>query len=184
MESDRDEFRTLIAKAKDGDSAAFGELYQKWYSPVFRFVAMRVGDRTVAEDLTQDVFTKLFAHLDRFELTAAHPLGFLFTSARNAVIDYHKKKKSPSLEAMELPDIKDDSAKTPEEETSLSLDTKLLREAMEKLTDEQQLIVVMRLIEERPVRDVAQALGKSEEAVRQAQVRALRSLRTHMQPYA
>jgi RNA polymerase sigma-70 factor, ECF subfamily len=183
MESDRDEFRALIARAKEGDSAAFGELYQKWYAPLYRFILARIYEETAAEDLTQDVFMKLFAHLDRFEMRDAHPLGFLFTSARNAVIDYRKKKKSPSLEALELPEPADETARSPEEDASLRIDSAHLRAALLKLTDEQQLIVTLRLIEEKPVREVADALGKSEEAVRQAQVRALRALRAHMQPY-
>jgi RNA polymerase sigma-70 factor (ECF subfamily) len=172
-----DRFRDLIAKAKTGDQAAFGLLYEEWYAPLYRFILVRVGGTEIAEDLVQDVFMKIFAHLDRFELRAAHPLGFLYTTARNTIIDYHKKKKPERLDEETAKEIPDDGVRSPEFEASLSSDVVQLGEAMRTLTREQQDIVTLRLIEGRSVREVAEMVGKSEEAVRQMQVRALRSLR-------
>ena len=183
MDRDSQEFRELLTKAKAGDSDAFSNLYKVWYTPVFRFVRLRVKDAEIAEDVTQDVFMRMFKHLDRLELTSVNPLGFLFTSARNAIIDQHKKKKATSLEALELGDIKDESARSPEYESSLRLDSSLLAEALQTLTEEQQTVLQLRLVEELPVREVALKLSKSEEAIRQTQVRALRSLRAAMKDY-
>jgi RNA polymerase sigma-70 factor (ECF subfamily) len=174
-----DRFRELIGAAKGGDESAFGELYQEWYAPVYRFVMLRVKDKEVAEDLTQDVFLKVYNHLDRFEMRAAHPLGFLYTTARNTIIDFRKKRKTERLDEMDMPDIPDTNMRTPQEDASASWDVGHLKEAMEVLTDEQQSVITLRLIEEKPVREAAEILGKSEEAVRQLQVRALRALRAY-----
>lgn len=172
-----------MVKAKAGDTAAFGELYTLWYTPVFRFILMRVKSKETAEDITQDVFMKMYAHLDRFELRAAHPLGFLFTTARNAVIDHHKKKKPQSLEALEIGDIEDEAMRDPQENAEIANDTDRLREGMKGLTREQQDVITLRLIEEKSVREVSEIMGRSEEAVRQLQVRALRALRAFFMKY-
>ena len=174
-----DRFRELIGKAKKGDTEAFGTLYEAWYTPVYRFILLRVKSPETAEDLVQDVFMKVFAHLDRFELRAAHPLGFLFTTARNTVIDYHKKKKPDRLDEEVANAIPDTDMKDPQTEASLSFDVGNLGEALRSLTREQQDIITLRLIEERSVKETAEITGKSEEAVRQMQVRALRALREY-----
>lgn len=183
MDRDAVTFREYVTRAKAGDSIAFGKLYEAWYTPVYRFVLARVKESEVAEDITQDVFMKIFAHLDRFELRDANPLGFLFTTARNTIIDHYKKKKATSLEALELGDIEDESVRSPQTDSALRLDSEHLASALLKLTEIQQDVLQLRLIEERPVRDVAHLLGKSEEAIRQTQVRALRALREHMNAY-
>ncbi len=178
-----EEFRDLIQKAKEGDTDAFGRLYEQWYTPVYRFILLRVTSKEVAEDLTQEVFTKVFVHLDRFEMRAANPLGFLYTTARNTVIDHHKKHKSESLETLEMVEIHDETARSPELDASLGLDVQRLHGAMRTLTREQQDVILLRFIEEKPVKEAATIMNKSEEAIRQLSVRALRSLRTYFQAY-
>jgi RNA polymerase sigma-70 factor, ECF subfamily len=174
-----DKFRELIGLAKAGDPDAFGQLYAEWYAPIYRFIILRVKEHEVAEDLAQDVFLKVYAHLDRFELRAAHPLGFLYTTARNTIIDYRKKRKTERLDELDIPDIPDTNMPTPQEDASLSWDVGHLKEAMGALTPEQQHVITLRLIEEKPVKEAAKVMGKSEEAIRQLQVRALRALRTY-----
>lgn len=165
--------------AKEGDPGAFSSLYEEWYAPVYRFIILRVKEREIAEDLTQDVFLKVYAHLDRFEMRAAHPLGFLYTTARNTIIDYRKKRKTERLDELDIPDIPDTNMPTPQETASVSWDVGHLREAMDVLTEEQRQVITLRLIEEKPVKEAADIMDKSEEAVRQLQVRALRALRTY-----
>jgi RNA polymerase sigma-70 factor (ECF subfamily) len=174
-----DRFRDLISKAKAGDQAAFGLLYEEWYAPVYRFVLLRVGTPDIAEDLVQDVFMKVFSHLDRFELRAAHPLGFLFTTARNTIIDHHKKKKTERLDEDTAGNIRDDMSPSPEAHAALALDVVQLQGALKHLTQEQQDVVALRFMEGRSVKEVSLIMGKGEEAVRQMQVRALRSLRAY-----
>lgn len=179
--SSTDRFRELIEKAKGGDQEAFGLLYEEWYAPLYRFILVRVTAKETAEDLVQDVFLKVFASLDRFELRAAHPLGFLYTTARNTIIDYHKKKRPERLDEEAALLIADEDANNPENDAALSFDIASLGEALRTLTREQQDVVMLRFTEGRSVRETAEVMGKSEEAVRQMQVRALRALKQHFQ---
>lgn len=172
-----DRFRNLIILAKEGDQTAFGLLYEEWYAPLYRFILVRVTSKEIAEDLVQDVFLKVFASLDRFEIRAAHPLGFLYTTARNTIIDYHKKKKPERLDEETAGEIPDEHVRGPQRDAEVAWDVGLLGIALRTLTREQQDVIMLRLIEQRPVKEVAEMMNKSEEAVRQMQVRALRSLK-------
>ncbi|HEY6057870.1 MAG TPA: sigma-70 family RNA polymerase sigma factor, partial [Candidatus Limnocylindrales bacterium] len=78
----------LVAEAKAGDADAFGQLFDHYHDPVYRYVASRVNRPTDAEDLTQTVFVKALEALSRYESRGVPFGGWLFRLARNAVIDF------------------------------------------------------------------------------------------------
>ena len=172
----------LMQRAKDGDGDAFGQLYHTYLIPVFRYIYFRIRDKDTAEDLTQDVFLKVYGAISRFEHKDTSPLAYFFTVARNTVIDYQRKKKTIPLDGdgteaalAALPD----TAKHPEGTAEWRDTLKALREAIGSLTEEQQEVVVLRFMGELSVREVARLMQKAEPAVRQLQCRALRALRGH-----
>src|SRR4051812_38139996 len=78
----------LVEQAKAGDATAFGELFDHYHEPIYRYVASRVHRPTDAEDLTQAVFVKALEALPRYETRGVPFGGWLFRLARNAVIDF------------------------------------------------------------------------------------------------
>ncbi len=84
--------RDLITKARTGDKAALGEIVDVYYQDVYRFLARRLGDSYVAEDLTQETFLKftryLPAYIDKGKLRA-----YLFTLAVNCSNDWFRKNR-------------------------------------------------------------------------------------------
>ena len=85
--------KELMRLAKDGDSEAFGLLYSKYFVPVFRYIYLRLKNKEEAEDLAQTVFLRVYKSLTRFRDQGKEPLAYFFTIARNAIIDYWRKKK-------------------------------------------------------------------------------------------
>jgi len=170
------EFRALIERAQRGDEQAFSALYTLWYTPIFRFVLARVGERSDAEDLTQDIFLKLCQVVPTLQLRAESPLSYLYTIARNRVTDHYRKKKSLSLEALEIEEV-EDKTMDPLKDSIRQNDLSNIAEALTGLSQEYQDIITLRVLEGLSSREVGLILGKSEEAVRQMQVRALRALR-------
>lgn len=175
-----DEF-LLLEQAKSGDATAFGELYRLYFAPIYRYVYFRVKHAEEAEDLTQSVFTKVYASLDAYEHRGRPLLAFLYTVARNTIIDYWRKKKSVTLDDPERLQAEIDAAHKIVPELQDPFDTAMLRGAIQRLTDDQQEVVVLRFINDLPNRDIAEQLGKSEEAIRQLQSRALKALRQILQ---
>jgi len=173
-----DDPRHLILRAKAGDSGAFGKLYEVYFTPVFRYISYRVRTREEAEDLVQIVFLKTYQALSRFAVTDVPPLAYLFRVARNAIIDAARKKREvalrePEEELAAIPDLADD----PHEAALKNEAADVIRRAVRELTEEQQDVVTMRHAGGLSYMEIAAALGKTEEAVRQLHHRAIRALR-------
>src|SRR5512143_576975 len=83
----------LVAAAQAGDPDAFGGLFDRYYVPVYRFVAARIGRPSDAEDLAQLVFVKALEALPRYEARGVPFGGWLFRLARNVVIDHVRTRR-------------------------------------------------------------------------------------------
>ncbi len=93
--------------AKPDIQGTFTDIYTKEADAIFRFCYLRVSDREQALDLAQEVFTRLWQTMNQEGRAIEHPRAFLFTIARNAIIDWYRKKKAVSLEAMENDDTQE-----------------------------------------------------------------------------
>ena len=84
---------------KDNLQGMFTDIYNAESDGLFRFCASRVSDREQALDLTQEAFTRFWSTLNQ-GTQIDHPKTFLYTIARNCIIDWYRKKKAVSLEGM------------------------------------------------------------------------------------
>jgi RNA polymerase sigma-70 factor (ECF subfamily) len=163
--------RTLL-EAAQADSARFVEIYDRFVDRIYAFVSRRTGSRAAAEDITSQVFEQALRTIGRFEWRGLPLSAWLFRIASNAVADHWRDRR---LEADEpLPDPPD-SREIEDLERRISL-----YEHVDRLPGLQRQVIRMRFIEEKSIRDVAAALGRSEGAVKQLQLRALERLRKNM----
>lgn len=171
----------LMHKAIAGDTASFEQLYEAYMTPVYRYLLVRSKEKALAEDLTQAVFLKAFEHQSALTGEGAKPLAYLYTVARNSLIDHWKKKKEVhQSDAAETFEKKPDDKRTPD---ALAEHNDLARELVEglaMLTEEQREVVSLKYLHDYSVSEIAARIGKSEEAVRQLQCRGLKALRTVM----
>jgi RNA polymerase sigma-70 factor, ECF subfamily len=171
----------LMELVKQGNMDAFGEIYETYFTPIFRYLYIRLKSREEAEDLTQTVFIKAFQAAPRFQDTGKPPLAFLYTIARNTLINFWRKKKEITSDNLE-----EQTAhlamqeETVEEKLIQKEKGEVARQAIQKLTPDQQDVITLKFISEFSNKEVAQVLGKTEEAVRQLQSRGLRALRDHI----
>jgi RNA polymerase sigma-70 factor, ECF subfamily len=172
MGADENEF---VRKATNGDSHAFGRLYDMHVARVYRHIYYRVGNTADAEDLTQKVFLKAWQAIGRFKKTASPFLAWLFTISNNLVIDYYRSQKSNVPLERGLPYESSDPG--PEEAAETNLVKQELNRAILRLSPDQQKVVMLRFVEGFSSRETASALGKSEVAVRGILFRALKQLR-------
>jgi len=86
--------RQLVSEAKAGDSKAFGILYDAYVERIYRFVFFRVADEQTAEDITAQVFLRAWEKLGRYRIGNSPFLAWLYTIARNAVIDHYRTRKT------------------------------------------------------------------------------------------
>ncbi len=171
--------RDLLKLAQSGDSEAFAQLYDECVERIYRYIYFRVTDEQTAEDLTSQVFYKAWENLDRCKSTGAPFIAWLYTIARNAVIDHYRTRKH-TVALEEAVSLTSD-APDPEDEVELQFKTEALREALDELTSEQRQVVVLKFISGMSTEEIAAHLGKRAGAVRALQMRALQALAGLMQ---
>ncbi len=172
----------IIKRAKEGDREAFSLLYNLYYTPVYRYIYIRIGKNSQdsAEDITQDVFLKVYTSFTNYSYTGKSPLAYIYTIARNTLIDRGRKKKiqfaelDPEDNTIEqIPDMADN----PSEQYIKKEESQDLRARICLLSPDQQDVVTLKFIDGLETKEIAETLGKSEEAVRQLQSKGLRALR-------
>lgn len=168
----------LVQLAQQGDAEACAVLYDRHYDAVYRYCYYRVSDVELAQDLTSEVFVRMVEKLDMFRVHRRPLLAWLYTIARNLVIDMHRQKGK----AMHLPlDKASEHSTDGTEDLAHSVDRHLqadcLAASLKHLTEEQRQVILLKFIEGFRNAQVAHLLGKTEGAVKSLQHRALKALR-------
>jgi RNA polymerase sigma-70 factor (ECF subfamily) len=166
----------LVDLARQGDAEAFGQLYDHYLPSVYRFIYYRVSGAALAEDLTSETFFRALRSITTFTWQGKDFGAWLMTIARNIVVDHHKSARtrleSPTAEFID----RQETAANPEERVVEELTHDVLRATLSELPAEQQECLVLRFLEGFSINETARVLEKSEGAVKQLQLRALRSL--------
>ena len=172
----------LLVEAAKKDPSRFAELYELNFDRVYAYIARRVGDRDVAQDLTSDVFHKALASIGSFEWRGVPFAGWLLRIAANMIVDRSKRSGREISGQDDLPDLPDSGAQPKIEEKIEEIDqhARLFR-LVDQLPPDQRRVIGMRFAEEKSIREIAQELGRSEGAVKQLQFRALQNLRDRME---
>lgn len=164
----------LIQRAKNGDPAAFAEIYDRHQPAIYRYVFYQVGDTATAEDLTADVFVRLVERIDSFTYRGHPLLAWLYTIARNLITD-HRRRAGRSL-SVPLDERLVASQVDLEETVDLRLTQHRLAAAIAHLTEEQRQVILLKFVEGLDNKTVAQILSKSVGAIKALQHRALAAL--------
>jgi len=170
-----DDETKLIQRAKRGDPAAFAEIYDQCQPAIYRYILYKVGSSATAEDLTSEVFVRLVEKIDHFTYRGRPLLAWLYTIARNLITDYHRRSQKVPLLELDKQIIVDviDVEETIEDK----LARRRVTAAISRLTEDQRQVIFLRFIEGLDNETVAQALGKSTNAIKALQHRGLASLR-------
>jgi RNA polymerase sigma-70 factor (ECF subfamily) len=166
----------LVARAQQGDQVAFATLYEQYRPLVYRFLRRRLdgADETV-EDLTEDVFVKLYEKLDRYVERGLPFTAWLYRIAHNQLVDFVRTLPRQSAQPLDV------VADVPEHQTGSEyrsvLDRQTLEPALARLTAEQRQAVELRFLQGMSVAETAATMRRSEEAVKKLQARALANLR-------
>lgn len=168
----------LIQKAKDGDAYAFGELYERYAEPIFRFIYSQTSDRLDAEDLTADVFLKAWRSLARYEERGFSFSAYLFRIARNVLIDnYRRQKPVDPISEDEIMNLPETMISDPSAMLAAKVQHKELANTMSQLREDYRTVLILRFLNDLSPEETSQVMNRSIGAVRVLQHRALSSLR-------
>jgi RNA polymerase sigma-70 factor (ECF subfamily) len=168
----------LVDEARAGDAWAFGQLFDHFHLPVYRYVASRVRHPSDAEDLTQLVFVKALEALPRYQSRGIPFGGWLFRLARNAVIDHIRTSHEHADLAQSVERAGADAG--PDELAVIRQEIEAVRSALATLTDDQRDAIALRFFAGLSAREAAEAMGKQEGTIRGLQFRAIAALRRQL----
>lgn len=181
---DTESMEELVGRARRGDTDAVSVLYEQTYSKVYYTVKSMIKNEDDVLDVLQDAYLKAFTHLTSFE-GGEKFLPWVKQIAANTARD-RLRRKTPAL----FGELTADETQTPAEERipderpaalpEASLDAaetqRLIREILDSLPDDQRAVVGMYYYEELSVREIAEALGVSESAVKSRLLYARRKI--------
>jgi RNA polymerase sigma-70 factor (ECF subfamily) len=166
-----------VVRAQNGDREALGALYDEYHAGVFRFLWARVGERQVAEDLTGDVFLRMLNSLPQYRPMGGIPFqAWLYGIARHRLVDYYRQDKNRATTSLEAAPLAADDELGASAERHLTLET--VMQALTGLEPAQREVIGLRFINGLSLRETAQAMGRSEGAVKALQHRALAAVRS------
>ncbi len=173
--------QTLVQRAKEGKEEAFGVLYDRHISAIYRFVFLKVGGRKGdAEDITHEVFLSAWKSIGRYEFQGFPFSSWLYRIARNAIIDFYRTSK-PNIALHEAPEYLLVSEKTDGYDLDTTLEVERIKKHLTLLEPVYQDVLIMKFVEDRSNKEIAAALEKTEGAVRVIQHRALKQLKKHLE---
>ena len=165
--------RRLIA-ASQKDSRRFAHLYERYFDRVYAFALTRTGGRAAAEDVTSETFRLAFQNLSGFQWRGVPFSAWLYRIAANAAADEHRRAARQAV----LGELPEDPSE-PWESRFIEVEERVqLFEMVNRLPREQRQVIAMRFAQEKSSKEIAEAMGRSEGAVKSLQFRAIHSLRT------
>lgn len=161
----------LLARARDLDAPALAHIHDQYYPALYRFALYRTSDPDLAADIAGEVFVRLLDALHARRPPQTTLRGWLFGVAAHLVADHFRRGP-----AAELSETLTGGQSVPEE-AEANLARTQVQAGMRRLTEEQQQVLALRFGDGFSVEETATTIGKSVNATKALQFRALEALR-------
>jgi RNA polymerase sigma factor (sigma-70 family) len=185
LEATQADFR-LVEQARQGNTAAFGQLVERYQEVAFRIAYLIAGDAQDAEDIAQDAFVKAYAALGRFRVEAPFRpwlLQIVANEARNRRRSAGRRAHLAVRAAAEQPDAASgDAAPSPEMAALAAEQRRLLMDAVNGLRADDRQAIAYRYFLDLSEAEMADALGCARGTVKSRLSRALARLREQLAP--
>lgn len=167
-------FDEVIAGARNGEGWAFDALFREWNPPITGFVRAR-GVASV-DDVVNEIFLGAFTSIGRFRGTETDFRSWLYRIARNKVADsFRRSFRQPATRSLSSTD---DTVGVGDVESDAhsNLGLERVMRLLDTLTDEQREVLLLRIVGDLTIDQIAEITGRRRGAVKQLQRRGLRRL--------
>lgn len=174
----------LMLRYRDGDVAAFGQLYNRHKGGLYRYLLRKCGNEATSEELFQDVWMKLIKARERYEVKAKFTT-YLYQLAHNRFVDHYRKQKtSDSINQLhgdcEVDTLAGDLQGQPEQKVVLQEQAQTLLQLIDLLPDEQREVFILREEEGMSIAEIAEVTNVNVETAKSRLRYAVNKLRTGM----
>lgn len=173
----------LVSDYLKGDEVSLEFLIQRYLKPIYSFAYRYVGGGQDAEDVTQEVFVKVWRHIKRFDQNKSFKT-WIFSITKNTAIDFLKKKKAIPFSEFEKEDGENvlietlaDPSPLPQELLERAGMARILDSAMEKLSPKYRMVLFLRYNDHFNFREIAESLGEPIHTITSRHRRALIKLK-------
>jgi len=173
----------LVSQYLKGDEKSLEILIKRYLKPIYSFVYRYIGNAQDAEDITQDTFIKAWRHLKRFKPQKKFKT-WIFTIAKNTAIDFLKKKKDIPFSQFEneegeniITETLADTSPLPSEPLEHQDVSRILSEAMGKLSPKYRTVLFLRYNDHFTFREIAEVLSEPLHTVKSRHRRTLIQLK-------
>ncbi len=171
----------LIHEILSGNTLAFKELMEKYQGMVFRTAMGFVHAKEDAEDITQEIFIKVYQTLSDFKGDAKFSTWLYRITVNTSINFINKNRKNSLMQSLENIFFKSSDEKTPLEQLEESERDKRIKKAIDSLPDAQRTAFVLSKYEELSQKEIAAVMNKSEGAVEQLIQRAKNTLQKKLE---
>jgi RNA polymerase sigma-70 factor, ECF subfamily len=171
----------IISQWKDGNQEAFKELIERYTSSLYNFIIRFVGQENTP-DLVQEIFIKIWKKISSFDISKASFKTWIFTVAKNTIVDFLRKKKSIPFSDFEnenkdfSENIKSEEI-LPDETLQKIQDSELLNKLLDKLPENYKTVLILHYQEEMTFDEIGKILEKPLNTVKSYHQRAIMNLR-------
>ena len=168
----------LILEVQQGNLSAFGGIYEQYFTKIYRYAVVRLGNAAEAEDVASEVFLKALESVGSYRPRGVPFVAWLFRIAHNLVVDHHRRRSRRPTTTLE--DTLPLTTETPDEIVAFGLDLSDVMDAMSDVTDAQRQVIALRFGADLSIAETAQAMKKKEGAIKALQNSAIQALRRRL----
>ncbi len=179
LEQENDE--AVLKKAIEGDSEAFGLLYERYVTRIFNYIYYRTGNSADAEDLTGRVFFRALRHIRTYDERGLPFSAWLYRIAHNLVANWHRdnsrRKEIPLDDGLMAPN----TTGHPEHEALKNEENENLMRVIRRLPDERQQLLILKFIDHLSNAEIGVIMGRTEGAIKSLYHRTLLTVREDLE---
>lgn len=174
---DRSQEQDTVRACQAGELEEFGRLYDAYSRKIYDFIYYKTHHKETAEDLTSKTFMKVLEKITLFDCGKGHFSSWLYEIARNTIIDFYRTKKGDIGidDVWDLP-VNDDLARDIDIRDRLAS----VEQYLKKLSSEQREIVILRVWQGLPYKEIAEITRRSVPSCKMMFSRTMRELRKEM----
>lgn len=167
----------VLARAAEGDSEAFGILYDRYIGRIYNYIYYRTGNQHDAEDLTSRVFTRAIKHITNYEDRGLPFSAWLYRIAHNLVANWHRDNSRRQIveldESYRLPS----NHEPPETRVVRSEQEQFLMDLVSDLPEDRQQLLILKFVDHLSNAEIGEIMGRTEGAIKSLYHRTLLALR-------
>jgi RNA polymerase sigma-70 factor (ECF subfamily) len=170
----------VLERAVQGDSEAFGELYEHYVGRIYSYIYYRTGNVYDAEDLTERVFMRALRHIHKYKHRGLPFSAWLYRIAHNLVANWHRDNSRRKEIPLEDAVLTSPPGGFPESEVLQSEEQERLLRVLRCLPAERQQLILHKFVDHLSNAEIGQIMGRTEGAVKSLYHRTLLAIRDEL----